>query len=85
MLPLLIESLIGNDIIDQEQSFPSCQKDTKLSDPVIQVIAWAVTWYYQNDVRIISKPLPFAVCLVVSQGGTNKNDEFEIIEVFPLK
>ena len=40
-----------------------------------------ITWFYLNDVRIGPKPLSTLVCRVVSQGGTNDNNEIEMIEV----
>ena len=43
-----------------------------------------IAWFYWSDTRIGPKPLSTLVCNIVSQGGTNNNDEIEMIEVLSL-
>ena len=78
---MVIESFIGNDVIDQEHSFGSSQVITYLFNPVIYTIAW----FCLNDVRMGPKSLSTLVCRVVSQGGVNDNNEIEMIEVLSLE
>ena len=85
MLSSIIKSFMGNDIVNQEQSFGSSQAGNWLFNPVIQAIAWAIAQYYRNDFRIGPKPLSTPVHNVVSQGGTNNDNIIEMIKVLPLE
>ena len=75
---LLIEIFIGDNIINQEQCFESIKLLINLFDPIV----WMITWFYQDDFRIIPKPFSTPVCFVMFEHGTHYCKEIEMIFVF---
>ena len=61
-LSSLIESLIGNNIVNQEQSFSSFQMVAQCLNPVTQMISQ----FYRNDIMIGPKPVLSVVRFIVS-------------------
>ena len=80
-LSSLIASFIGNDVVNQEQSFIPSQVITQPLDPIIQ----AISQFYQYDVRISPKPLLTPVRNIVSQHGAEDDNVLEIIKVLLLE